>query len=129
MESEILHQLNLIREYIFVIMLAMVFWALFKLLSSSVNIFTVFKTAWDTSFQNKMENLMDAGEYINIIKSCKEKLEDYPNHANANWFIAKAYFYTDDRERSKKHFDKVIYLMPAWDESVNSYLDKMNDND
>jgi hypothetical protein len=52
-------------------MLAMVFWALFKMFSTSVNIFTMSKKAWDASFQNKMEHLMDAGEYKKSLKAAR----------------------------------------------------------
>ena len=68
MESEILEQLVLIRVYVFVIMLAIVLWVFFKILESAQNIFVGFKNAWDTSFNNRMERLMDTHTHKNGVK-------------------------------------------------------------
>jgi len=125
MESEILQELELIRGYVFVMMCAVILWIIFKVLESAQNVFTGFKKAWDTNFNNRMSNFQDSGEYEKIIAECKEKLEKYPNHNDAVWFLAIAYFYTEQFENSKLNFEKVIYLVPSWEESANAYLEKL----
>ena len=126
METEILQELGLIRAYVFIIMCVFVIWFLLKIIESIEKIITGFKKAWETSFEEQMENFIDEGEYKKVIEKCKEKLEKRPNHINATWFIAKAYYYTEDKELSKKYFEKTLHLVPSWEESVNPYLEKLN---
>ena len=108
-------------------MSALILWVLFKVLESTQNVFTGFKKAWGTDFKNRMSNFQDSGEYEKIINECKEKLKKYPNHTDAVWFIAIAYYYTEQFEISNLNFDKVIYLVPSWEESANAYLEKLNE--
>ena len=127
MESQILQELELIRGYVFVMMCAVVLWVFFKVLESTQNVFTGFKKAWDTSFTNRMSTFQDSGEYEKIIEECKEKLKKYPNHTDAVWFIAIAYYYTEQFESSKLSFEKAIYLVPSWKESAARYIEKLNE--
>ncbi len=127
METEILHQLELIRAYVFIIMIAIVLWALFKTIESAQKVFIGFKKAWDISFESKMEKLMDLGEYEKVISECNEVLEKYPNHIDAVWYTAKANFYIEENDISKEYFEKAIYLVPSWEETANVYLNKIKD--
>ena len=108
-------------------MVAITLWALFKVIESVQRVFIGFKKAWDTSFENKMEKLMDMGEYDNVISECKEVLVKYPNHIDAVWYAAKAYYYTEKNELSKEYFDKAMYLVPSWEETAGVYLNKLKD--
>ena len=125
METEILEQLTLIRVYIFIIMLAVVLWALFKIIESGQRVFIGFKKAWDASFDNKMEALMDTGDYDEVISRCEGVLDDQPNHLNATWYAAKAHYYLENNDASQEYFEKTIYLAPSWEETVNEYLVKL----
>ncbi len=127
MDVEILQELQLIRVYVFIIMVAIVLWALIKTAESIQRIYIGFKDAWDTSFDNKTEELLDMGKYAEAIDKCKEVLEKHPNHINANWFIAKAYYYTKNNALSKDHFEKTLYLAPSWSENTNEYLSKLKE--
>jgi tetratricopeptide (TPR) repeat protein len=108
-------------------MVAIVLWALIKTVESIQKILIGFKEAWDTSFDNKTNELLDMGKYEKVIDKCKEVLEKRPNHINANWFIAKAYYYTNKNSLSKGHFEKTIYLTPSWEENANEYLNKLKE--
>jgi len=127
MDAEILQELQLIRTYVFIVMFAIVLWAFIKIVESIQKIFIGFKEAWDTSFDNKTEEMLDMGKYKEVINSCKDVLKKYPNHINANWFIAKAYYYTKDNVLSKEHFEKTIYLSPSWKENADEYIVKLKE--
>ena len=127
MDIEILQELQLIRVYVFIIMFAIVIWVFIKTIESIQTIYIGFKEAWDTSFDNKTEDLLDMGKYEEAIDNCKEVLEKHPNHINANWFIAKAYYYTNNNVLSKEHFEKTIYLSPSWADNANEYLNKLKE--
>ena len=127
MEAEMLQELQLIRVYVFIIMFAIVLWAIIKIIESIQRVFIGFKTAWDTRFENITESLLDIGDYEEVINKCNAVLNKYPNHSNANWYIAKAYYYTNNNALSKKHFEKTIYLVPSWKETAGEYLNKLNE--
>ncbi len=127
MDTEILQQLELIRVYLFIIMCAIVVWVFIKSLQSIQRLIIDFKKTWDTSFDNKMLKYMDVGDYDKVINECKEVIKEYPNHVDATWYLAKAYYYTEDNELSKECFKKAIYLIPSWEEIANDYINKLND--
>ena len=127
METEILKELAAIRAYVFIMMSTVIIWVIFKTFVSSVNLYVKLKTAIDTVFGNRMDELLDLGGYEEIIKDCEEKLQKYPNHPDALWFIAKAYYFTENNELSKKYFEKAIYISPNWEESAEKYLEKLNE--
>ena len=127
MEAEILKELETIRVYAFISMCALLLWVFFKILQTTQNIFTGFRKAWETDFDNRMSKLEDMGDYQKVIKECEEKLKKYPNHLTATWYLAKAYYYTEANSASKELFEKVVYLAPSWREDVEYYLDKLNE--
>jgi len=127
MEADILQELETIRVYVFIIMCAITLWALVRILESLQRIFTDFKKAFDASFENRMNKLLESGQYEEVINESKIKLEKYSNHLNAVWFIARAYFYTENNELAKEYFKKVVYLEPSWEESAKAYILKLNE--
>ena len=127
MDIDILQELQLIRTYVFIIMFAIVLGVIVKAAESIQKIYIGFKEAWDTSFENNTENLLDMGKYEEAIKECKEVIKKYPNHSYANWYIAKAYYYTNNNELSKEHFEKALYLVPSWSDNVNEYIVKLKE--
>ena len=127
MEPQILQVLETIRAYVFIIMCAIVIWMFFKILESSQRIIMGFKDAWEADFKNRMNKLLNSGQYEKIIKESKEKLEKHPNHSVATWFIEIAYFYTENNELAKSYFEKAIYLSPSWEESAKVYQEKLNE--
>ncbi len=127
MEANILKELEAIYRILFVIMCAVLFWAIIKGLTWIQNLVEGFKKAWDAWFDNSMCKYLDLGEYNKIIDECKEKLKKYPNHSSAIWFLAKAYYYKEENELSKKYFEKAIYLAPSWEEDAKEYLGKLNE--
>ncbi|MBL1292899.1 MAG: hypothetical protein COB61_003410 [Thiotrichales bacterium] len=126
METEILQELQSIRSFMFIIMFMVIIWAFFKILESIINIVTSFKKAWDTDFENRVDKLINTGDYEKAIDTCKEKLVKYPNHIDANWYLAKAYYYTENNDKlSEELFKKIIYLVPSWEENANAYLEEI----
>jgi len=126
MESEIIKELVTIRVYVFIIMCVFVIWFFFKILESLKNIISGFKRAWDEYFSDRILKMIEIGKYEDVIEECKEKLEKYPNHIDAVWYLARAYYYTENNELSLECFERVIYLSPTWEESATPYIEKLN---
>lgn len=126
MEEEIINQLELIRIYVFIIMAAVVLWALVKILESSQRIIIGFKKAWNISFNNRMEKYCDLGEYKKVLKECGEVLEKYPFHKDAIWYMARAHYGENNYKESIEFFKKAVDLVPYWEDSANDYIAILN---
>lgn len=74
------------------------------------------------------EEKIDKGLYSEVISDAKEFLKDRPHHTYTQWYLAKAYYYTDDFENAKLYFEKILKREPDWEESVKPYLDEIIDS-
>lgn len=126
METEILKELSTIRVYVFIIMVGIVTWLALNIIGWLQKLVEGYKKALDAHFENSMVKMLDLGEYEKVIEECIETLEKYPNHIDATWFIAKAYYYTENNQLALEYFDKTLYLVPSWEESINGYVKKLN---
>ena len=79
-------------------------------------------------FKFFVEEKLDKGLYNEVICDAKEFLKDRPYHTYAQWYLAKAYYYTDDFENARLYFEKILKREPDWVESVEPYLDKIIDS-
>ena len=126
METEILKELSTIRVYVFIIMAGLIIWVAMYLLGGMQRLVEGYKKTLDAHFENSMRKMLDLGKYEKVIKECIEILEKYPNHIDATWFLARAYYYTENNKLSLEYFDKVVSLMPSWEDSANDYIKKLN---
>ena len=126
METEILKELSTIRIYVFIIMAGLIIWVAMYLLGGMQRLVENYKKTLDSHFENSMLKMLDLGEYEKVIEECIETLERYPNHVDATWFLAKAYYYTENNQLALEYFDKTLYLVPSWEESINGYVKKLN---
>lgn len=126
METEILHEIQTIRAYLFICTIIFVFWVSIKILQSLITIFNGFKKAQDERFIDSMEKLMNKGKYKQVIGECLEELEENQNNINANWYLARAYYCKEENELSKKYFAKTVHLVPSWKESAMPYLEELD---
>ncbi|MCG8058137.1 MAG: hypothetical protein JAY94_20850 [Candidatus Thiodiazotropha endolucinida] len=127
MENEILSTLETIRGYLYVIVMAIIIWVLLKLIDTLMSGLGRWIKAWDEHFNGKVGRLLAEGSYQDAIDYCKKRLIQQPDHLNANWYIAKAYFYLKEDKLSQEHFEKVKYLETEWEKDVNVYLQKIDD--
>lgn len=126
MEAEILKELSTIRVYVFIIMVGIIIWLALNIINGILKLVEGYKKALDAHFENSMVKMFDLGEYEKVIEECIETLEKYPNHIDATWFLAKAYYYTENNQLALEYFDKTLYLAPSWEESINGYIKKLN---
>lgn len=127
MEAEILQELESIRVYLFILMCGLTLFIFFKILESVQRIQIGFQDSVNKSFENRMQKLLNKGNYDEVIKECKGVLENYPNDVDAIWYQAKAYYMKGDNEVAKELFERVIYLLPGWESSAKPYLENMNE--
>ncbi|MBT3058030.1 MAG: tetratricopeptide repeat protein [Candidatus Thiodiazotropha sp.] len=125
MENEILSTVQTIRGYLFVIVIAVIIWVTLKIVDTFMNGLGRWIKAWDEHFNSNAGRLLAEGSYQDAIEYCKKRLKKQPDHLNANWYIAKAYYYLKEYKLSQEHFEKVIYLEPEWEKDINVYLEKI----
>ena len=125
MDTEILNTLETIRGYLFVIMVAIVVWMFFKIVEIIMNALGGWVKAWDTHFINSANRMLDEGDYQEAAEYCKKKLSKKPNHADANWLIAKAYYFLQKNDLAVEYFKKSIHLIPSWEEDALIYIGKI----
>ena len=128
MEQEILETLQTMRGYLFVIMVFFILWVLFKIVDIVLNYLDKWIKAWDSHFESQTARLLDKGEYEEAIQECKSKLEAYPNHLDAIWLLARAYYYTEQYDLARQCFEKAVYISPSWESNAESYLAKIPAN-
>ena len=108
-------------------MCLIIFWTVIRSIDSIERIIIGFKKVFDVDFENRINNFIDSGKFDDAISECEKKLIKYPNHVDANWYLAKAYYYTNKNELSRQYFEKSIYLVPSWEESANAYIEKLDE--
>jgi len=126
MEADMLNTLETIRGYIFIMMCAIVAWAIFKVIESTQRVVLGFKKAMNDAFESNIEALLDKGCYEQAIGECKDKLGKYPKHSGAIWLLARAHYLNEDHREAKAYFEEAVKLVPSWQESVDAYLKKIN---
>ena len=124
-EGEILETLRTIQAYIFVIMLAVVVWVGLKFVHTLIHMLDRSMKVMGAHFSKEMRKFLNEGSYAAVISECKKKLEKQPNHLDANWHVARAYYYSDEDALAKKHFEKAKHLEPNWEDAADGYLSKI----
>jgi tetratricopeptide (TPR) repeat protein len=113
--------------YVFILMITIVIWAIFRIAQTAQTIFLGFKKSWDTAFDNRMSKYLDIGNYNEVISACEEVLEKYPFHSDATWYLARAYFGLNKQPEAIKYFKKAVELVPSWKDSANEYIEILNE--
>lgn len=128
MENELITTIQSIRGYLFVLMLIAIVWVVLRIIESILKIKTEYQKVEQKNFSLTMDRYFDAGNYDKVIGRCKYKLERYPNNLDANWYLAKAYYFKEEHELSRKYFEYTLYLAPSWENSVEPFLEKLDAN-
>ena len=76
-------------------------------------------------FKFCVEEKLDKGLCSEVISDSIEFLKERPHHTYAQWYLAKAYYYTNNYENAKVYFKKILKSEPAWVDSVEPYLDEI----
>lgn len=72
------------------------------------------------------EELLHNGDFDTLIERSLAKIEQAPTHANARWYLAKAYYGKQDWAKAKEAFERLAELRPEWRaEHIRPYLDEI----
>ncbi len=128
MDIEILQTLKEIRGILYALS-AFISVALFVLIIRWIgNIVTSFKSAWENDFVNRANNHFQRNELANLDQLCQEKLQKYPNHSTAVWWLARSKLEQGNSVEASELFKRLVELEPTWKEShVEPYLKKLSE--
>jgi len=127
MEQEILHTLNEIRGILYALLTIVSFVLFVWILRGIQNIFISFKQTWENDFITRADKLFESAEFEKLTQHCQEKLNKYPNHSNATWWLARAKQETGDQLEAKALFERLLELDPGWNEThIEPYLKKLS---
>lgn len=78
------------------------------------------------NFRIKGQKLLDKGELEQVIELAKNKLEEYPSHNYAIYFLAISYYRMENIHESYRLFKQLKELAPSWSEYyINPYLSEL----
>ena len=93
------------------------------------NVLANFKRAWEGNFINRANSYFESADYERLVAYCEEKLNKYPNHTNAIWWLARAKQEMGKSLEAKSLFEKLLELepSPSWKSShIEPYLKKLS---
>ena len=74
------------------------------------------------SFRDKADALLKQNKLPDLKALAEERLGEYPNDENAEWYLALSYYHTNDWDRALEHLEQVRFLAPSWEqEHVEPY--------
>jgi tetratricopeptide (TPR) repeat protein len=126
MDQEILSTLREIKTAIYVLMAIVVLGVVAGFIRAGIAAKDLVKGKLDDIFRDEASRLFDKGAFDELIKYCEDKLKSKPNHSNALWYVAKAYYQQGEYGKAKEYFDKLATSEPSWEkEYIQPYLEKI----
>jgi cytochrome c-type biogenesis protein CcmH/NrfG len=78
-------------------------------------------------FRLMAEDYLSQNENDELEKYAKERLRSHPQDIWAHWYLGQATFHVGNFPVSKRCFERVIELDPAWYGSVEAWLERVNE--
>ncbi|MET0107286.1 MAG: tetratricopeptide repeat protein [Candidatus Thiodiazotropha sp.] len=75
---------------------------------------------------NTANKHFERAEFEKLEQHCQEKLNKYPNHLNAIWWLARAKLEIGEASEAKTLFERILELEPSWKEThIEPYISKL----
>lgn len=76
-----------------------------------------------TSFRDRADALLKQNKLPELKQLAEERLGDYPNDENAEWYLALFHYHSKEWGKALEHFEQVRFLAPSWEnEHVGPYV-------
>ena len=127
MEQEILQTLQEIRVILYFLLIVVSVGMLVWIVNWISNIATNFQKAWENDFIDQADKFFESANFDKLIEHCQNKLNKYPNHSTAIYWLARAKFELGDSAESIVLFQRLLELEPSWrDSHIEPYLKKLS---
>ena len=77
-------------------------------------------------FRAVAEDHLSRNDNEELVEYAEGRLESHPQDVWAHWYLGQAKFHTGHLPDSKRCFERVLELEPSWYSSVESWLDRIN---
>jgi tetratricopeptide (TPR) repeat protein len=81
----------------------------------------------DEFSSRKADKLDDTGNIEELLQYCIKFVNKYPNDMTVNFYLGLAYYRKNEYIEAKKYFEKSVELNPNMRESVEGYLDVIDE--
>lgn len=126
MDHDILSTLNEIKVAIYALLVIVTIGVIANWIRVWTSVRNLLQKELDNIFTIQAGDYYDEGKFDELLAHCEEKLKSKPNHSNALWYQAKAYYQKQEYEKSKKCFEKLEVSEPGWSAShVQPFLEKI----
>ncbi len=96
-------------------------------LRAGISAKTLVREKLDDIFRGEASHLFDKGDFDELIKYCEDELNSKAFHADALWYVAKAYYQKGEHQKAKEYFEKLAKSEPSWEKQyVQPYLEKID---
>jgi len=127
MEQEILQTLQEIRVILYILLIVVSVGMLVWIVHWISNIAANFQSAWENDFITQADKYFESANFDKLIEHCQDKLNKFPNHSNATYWLARAKLELGDSAESKALFQRLLELEPSWrDSHIEPYLKKLS---
>ncbi len=126
METEII---NFLQEIKFLLMLILGIVSILFLYLATKEISRIFITRTinrDNVINFMASELYDKEDFLELEKYCNEKLGKHPNNPYVVYWLARAHLKLNNFNSALEMFKKVKELEEGWDDSVDPYIEKIN---
>ena len=81
----------------------------------------------DKAFKMSAEDYLARDEIDNLISHIEDRLKTFPQDVWAHWYMGQAKYFKGELTESKYSFNRVLELEPSWYNSIDSWLDKIDE--
>lgn len=74
---------------------------------------------------NELNSLFESNQLDILIELCKKETAEKPLSRTAYFYLGLAYYHSEKKAESKKHFIKALEIDPSWTQAIQPYLDKL----
>ncbi len=97
---------------------ACMLWSTKTLINIKNNLASVKRNLWG----DEAGELFSRNKIDDLDKLCNIRLIEYPNDADANWWLARCYCSRKDLKKSKEYFDQALVVNPSWEGEADKLL-------
>jgi len=78
-------------------------------------------------FQRLSEDLLSKNDIDELVQLVEGRLESHPQDVWAHWYMGQAKYHKGVYPESKRSFERVLELEPSWYNSIDSWIDKLDE--
>ena len=79
------------------------------------------------TFDRVATNLFEEANFKDLEAISRDKLKTHPNSVHAHYYLGKVHYEKKQYKQARKSFNKALDCEPHWEESIQPYLRKIDE--